>query len=72
VSLRSFGFPYLKPLGPVVDSDLKDSIIRAPLWAMRTRPRLVVPWDIVRQADNLRPEPPPQQTENEKKEEKEG
>ncbi|MGI6307476.1 MAG: spore germination protein [Dethiobacteria bacterium] len=58
VSLRSFGFPYLKPLGPVLVSDLKDTFIRVPLWAMRTRPRLVVPGDRVRQAEGLKPKPP--------------
>ena len=59
VSLRSFGFPYLQPLGPVIVSDLKDTVVRVPLWAMRTRPRLVVPGDRVRQAEDLKPEPPP-------------
>jgi spore germination protein KA len=58
VSLRSFGFPYLKPLGPVMLSDLKDTFVRVPFWAMRTRPRLVVPQDRVRQAEGLKPKPP--------------
>ncbi|KKM10320.1 hypothetical protein SY88_14575 [Clostridiales bacterium PH28_bin88] len=39
-SLRSFGVPYLSPLAPVSFRDLKDSFIRAPWWAMFTRPRL--------------------------------
>ncbi len=72
VSLRSFGFPYLKPLGPVIASDLKDSFIRVPFWAMRTRPRLVVPRDIIRQAPDLKPKPPADPGdghENEKEEE---
>lgn len=59
VALRSFGFPYLQPLGPVITSELKDTFIRVPSWAMRTRPRLVVPRDTVRQADHLKPGPPP-------------
>ncbi|NMB34844.1 MAG: spore germination protein [Firmicutes bacterium] len=59
VSLRSFGFPYLKPLGPVIASDLKDTFVRIPLWAMRTRPRLIVPpRDTIRQVESLKPEPP--------------
>lgn len=58
VSLRSFGFPYLKPLGPVMLSDLKDTLVRVPFWAMRTRPRLVAPRDRVRQAEGLKPKPP--------------
>ncbi|NMB41432.1 MAG: spore germination protein [Firmicutes bacterium] len=58
VSLRSYGFPYLKPLGPVMASDLKDTIIRVPMWAMHTRPRLVVPDDRIRQKKDLKPQPP--------------
>lgn len=38
--LRSFGVPYLAPLGPVIPSDLKDALIRAPRWALISRPRL--------------------------------
>ena len=41
VSLRSLGVPYFEPLAPLVVSDLKDSLIRAPWWSMDTRPRLV-------------------------------
>jgi spore germination protein KA len=40
-SLRSFGVPYLSPLVPLSPGDLKDVLIRAPIWAMRTRPRLI-------------------------------
>jgi spore germination protein KA len=40
-SLRSFGVPYLSPLAPLSPGDLKDVLIRAPIWAMRTRPRLI-------------------------------
>jgi spore germination protein KA len=41
VSLRSLGMPYLEPLAPLVVSDLKDSLIRAPWWSIDTRPRLL-------------------------------
>ncbi len=39
VSLRSFGVPFLAPFAPFYKSDLKDSLIRFPLWAMWRRPR---------------------------------
>ncbi|MCL6547621.1 MAG: spore germination protein [Alicyclobacillus sp.] len=47
-SIRSFGVPYLSPLAPFVWTDMKDALIRAPWWAMRTRPRQYEPLDIVR------------------------
>lgn len=56
-ALRSFGVPYLEPLGPVVFSDLKDAFVRAPWWAMRSRPRLVGKKELIRQARGLRPGP---------------
>ncbi|NHN29693.1 spore germination protein [Paenibacillus agricola] len=40
VNLRSFGTPYLSPIVPLVISDLKDSLIRAPWWLMKKRPSL--------------------------------
>ncbi|MFC5714367.1 spore germination protein [Thalassorhabdus alkalitolerans] len=36
--LRSFGTPYLSPLAPLSFTELKDSVIRGPLWKMNTRP----------------------------------
>lgn len=36
--LESFGAPYLAPIAPFRWQDLKDSIIRAPLWKMKNRP----------------------------------
>lgn len=47
--LRSFGVPYLSPLAPLSLRDLKDSFVRAPWWAMSTRPRLTGSKDPVRQ-----------------------
>ncbi len=41
VSLRSFGVPFLSPLAPLSVPDLKDVIMRAPLWSLGTRPRLI-------------------------------
>ncbi len=37
-SIRSFGTPYLAPLSPLKLSDLKDTVIRAPLWVHIKRP----------------------------------
>lgn len=48
-SLKSFGTDYLAPFAPFQNADLKDTIIRAPLWAMRTRPRSLNPQDLKRQ-----------------------
>ena len=39
VGLKSFGYCYMSPFMPMVGSDQKDGVIRAPLWLMRTRPK---------------------------------
>lgn len=39
-SLRSFGVPYLSPIAPMKSRDMKDVLMRAPHWMMRTRPSL--------------------------------
>lgn len=39
--LRSFGVPYLAPLAPVNLADLKDTLVKAPFWALNTRPRVL-------------------------------
>lgn len=44
ISLRSFGIPYLSPLIPTNIGDLKDGIIRSPLWSMVSRPSLFSPY----------------------------
>ncbi|WP_419885970.1 spore germination protein [Paenibacillus sp. B-A-8] len=36
--LESFGVPYMTPFVPTIWKDLKDSIVRVPLWWMRSRP----------------------------------
>jgi spore germination protein KA len=38
VSLRSFGVPYMSPIGPFRAADLKDSIFRLPWPLLKTRP----------------------------------
>lgn len=39
VSLRSFGVPYMSPIGPFRAADLKDSIFRLPWPLLKTRPK---------------------------------
>ena len=63
VSLKSFGFPYLSPIAPVQFADLKDTVFRAPLWTMLTRPKgiaqdkkrqeLTVPGEAASQDDHI-------------------
>ena len=36
--LESFGIPYFSPLGPTRFRDLKDVLLRVPVWAMKQRP----------------------------------
>ncbi|MBR5280429.1 MAG: spore germination protein [Clostridia bacterium] len=49
ISLRSFGFPYLSPVAPLRTDDLKDSVIRSPLWLLRRRPVGMAPGNPVRE-----------------------
>jgi spore germination protein len=37
-NLRSFGVPYLSPIGPMKPSSLNDVVIRSPIWSMQQRP----------------------------------
>ena len=48
-AMESFGAPYLYPLSPLSRADAKDSIVRVPMWKMRTRPAVLRPQNIVRQ-----------------------
>ncbi|MCX7747839.1 MAG: spore germination protein [Clostridia bacterium] len=41
-SLKSYGVNYLSPITPVHSTDLKDTFVRFPLWAMMTRPKALV------------------------------
>ena len=38
-SLKSFGIPYMTPIAPSRINDLKDTILRVPIWNMVTRPK---------------------------------
>lgn len=57
-SLRSFGVPYLSPITPTTSGDLKDVLVRAPLWTMLTRPRVIGWHEPKRQKAGLKPKPP--------------
>lgn len=48
VKLKSFGVPYLSPVSPYRFSDWKDLMIRAPIFLMKHRPRLMQTKDSVR------------------------
>ncbi|MCR4398256.1 MAG: spore germination protein [Firmicutes bacterium] len=52
-SLDSFGFPYFAPLVPLTVSDLKDTVVRAPTWAMKKRPLFLRPGDVRRMGDRV-------------------
>ena len=44
-NLRSFGVPYLSPIGPLSARDMKDVLIRAPWWQMEKRPEFMAVQD---------------------------
>jgi spore germination protein KA len=56
VSLKSFGVPYFTPLAPLVKDDIKDSVIRAPLWKMNKRPRWIGVLNVFRQGEDAKPD----------------
>lgn len=57
-SLRSFGVPYMGPLAPTEGNDLKDAIIRLPLWLMKLRPKILKGSNPHRQVDPTEPNAP--------------
>jgi spore germination protein KA len=57
-TLRSFGTPFLSPFAPLIISDLKDSYVRLPLWAMLDRPRSIVRDNLHRTKAGLKPAHP--------------
>ena len=52
-NLRSFGVPYLSPLGPLSVGDLKDVPIRSPLWNMKDRPAYIAVQDTSRMSQEM-------------------
>jgi hypothetical protein len=55
--LRSFGVPFLSPMAPMKGVEMKDVLIRAPWWSLKTRPRLTGDYNQYRQASNQKPDP---------------
>jgi hypothetical protein len=56
-TLRSFGVPYLSPMAPMKGRDMKDVLMRAPLWMLNTRPHLTGEDNKYRQSPGQKPEP---------------
>ncbi|MFA6807516.1 MAG: spore germination protein [Eubacteriales bacterium] len=56
--LRSFGVPYLAPIATGTVGDLKDVVIRVPLWMMRNRPSMMGSKNIERLGAQGMPKPP--------------
>ncbi|MCZ8517714.1 spore germination protein [Paenibacillus filicis] len=57
-SLRSFGVPYTSPLTPSNLGDMKDVLVRVPLWAMHRRPQGLGTSNTDRQQKKQMPAPP--------------
>lgn len=56
-TIRSFGTPYLAPFAPFELQDQKDSILRAPLWALNLRPKSILRKDDLRIPKGQKPKP---------------
>jgi hypothetical protein len=57
-TLRSFGVPYLSPMAPIQGGEMKDVLLRAPLWKLNTRPHLTgADNNIERQGPDQKPNP---------------
>ena len=54
--IESFGYRYMAPIVPFNLSDQKDTLIRAPLWLMRTRPHLLAKRNKVRENTPVPPD----------------
>lgn len=50
--LKSFGVPYLSPIVPADPDGLKDTIVRMPVWSMKSRPKQLHPKDPTRLGDS--------------------
>ncbi|WP_258171380.1 spore germination protein [Paenibacillus sp. R14(2021)] len=58
-SLRSLGVPYMQPLAPMRGSEMRDVLLRSPLWLLNKRPHLTGSVSNPnRQGPNQKPEPP--------------
>lgn len=56
-TIRSFGVPYFSPVAPLNLDSLKDTLVRAPRWAMNKRPGFLHNGDRQRIKDRSRPRP---------------
>ncbi|MCT4618856.1 MAG: spore germination protein [Marinisporobacter sp.] len=56
MSIRSFGVPYMTPIGSIKMQDIKDTFIRAPWWYMYYRPKLIGDKNPIRKKDSEIPE----------------
>lgn len=65
-SLRSFGYPFLAPLAPLIVSDLKDIFSRMFRWSFIRRPKLTGAREPVRQPQGQMPGPGREKEEKEK------
>jgi spore germination protein KA len=54
--IESFGYRYLSPVIPFNIRDQKDTLVRAPLWMMRTRPHLLARKNRVRENNPIPPD----------------
>ncbi|MFD0677544.1 MULTISPECIES: spore germination protein [unclassified Paenibacillus] len=57
-SLRSFGLPYLSPLGPGMKEEWQDVLLRMPAWSPSRRPRLTRSGGGERRGKGGKPAPP--------------
>lgn len=55
VSLKSFGVAYFAPFAPLIPYQLGDTLIRAPLWLMRRRPRNITVGSRIRRGAEVPP-----------------
>ncbi len=53
--IESFGYRYLSPLIPFNLQDQKDTVVRSPLWMMRTRPHFLAKKNRVRESTPIPP-----------------
>jgi hypothetical protein len=66
VSIRSFGVPYFSPVSPARKESWKDVFVRAPWWAMKTRPAGLDVHNFHRATDSNATSLPRDKGENEK------
>lgn len=53
ISIRSFGVPFMEPLAPLSVKELSDVVVRAPLWSMLKRSKLITRKESTRRKPRL-------------------